>query len=65
MRNRNSMASRGSVLVPKLPDLGYTVNRKRVRRVWRALGFNVRRRKHRKIRTGEPRMLAPTGSGRA
>src|SRR5215510_9160555 len=28
VRNRNSMASRGSVLVPKLPDLGYTVNRK-------------------------------------
>src|SRR4029453_10244937 len=28
LRNRNSMASRGSVLVPKLPDLGYTVNRK-------------------------------------
>jgi hypothetical protein len=28
VRNRNSMAARGSVLVPKLPDLGYTVNRK-------------------------------------
>ncbi len=28
VRNRNSMASRGSVLVPNLPDLGYTVNRK-------------------------------------
>src|SRR5262245_47729974 len=28
VRNRNSMASRGSVLVPKLPDIGYTVNRK-------------------------------------
>jgi hypothetical protein len=28
VRNRNSMASRGSVLVPRLPDLGYTVNRK-------------------------------------
>lgn len=28
VRNRNSMASRGSVLVPKLPDLGYTINRK-------------------------------------
>jgi len=28
VRNRNSMASRGSVLVPNLPDLGYTINRK-------------------------------------
>jgi hypothetical protein len=28
LRNRYSMASRGSVLVPKLPDLGYTINRK-------------------------------------
>src|SRR5262249_5227265 len=28
VRDRNSMASRGSVLVPKLPDLGYTINRK-------------------------------------
>jgi hypothetical protein len=28
VRNRNSMAARGSVLVPRLPDLGYTVNRK-------------------------------------
>ncbi len=28
VRNRNSMAARGSILVPKLPDLGYTVNRK-------------------------------------
>ena len=28
IRNRNSMAARGSVLVPKLPDLGYTINRK-------------------------------------
>jgi hypothetical protein len=28
VRNRNSMAARGSVLVPKLPDLGYTINRK-------------------------------------
>ncbi len=40
---------------------GQDVNRKRVRRVWRALGLSVRRRKHRKIRTGQPRMLAPTG----
>ena len=37
------------------------VNRKRVRRLWRALGLSVRRRKHRKIRTGQPRALAPTG----
>ncbi len=28
LRDRNSMASRGSVLVPNLPDLGYVVNRK-------------------------------------
>ncbi len=28
VRNRYSMAARGSVLVPKLPDLGYTINRK-------------------------------------
>jgi putative transposase len=41
---------------------GQPVNRKRVRPVWRALGLNVRRRKHRKIRTGEPRVLAPTGA---
>jgi hypothetical protein len=27
LRDRYSMAARGSVLVPKLPDLGYTVNR--------------------------------------
>jgi putative transposase len=41
---------------------GQCVNRKRVRRVWRALGLSVRRRKHRKIRTGQPRVLAPTGA---
>jgi putative transposase len=40
---------------------GWRVNRKRVRRVWRALGFHLRRRKHRKIRTGTPRVFAPTG----
>jgi putative transposase len=40
---------------------GQRVNRKRVRRVWRALGLSVRRRKRRKIRTGIPRVLAPTG----
>jgi hypothetical protein len=28
LRNRSSMAARGSVLVPGLPDLGYTVNRR-------------------------------------
>jgi hypothetical protein len=28
VRNRNSMAARGSVLPSKLPDLGYTINRK-------------------------------------
>src|SRR2546428_10077690 len=28
IRNRYSMAARGSVLVAKLPDLGYTVNRR-------------------------------------
>ncbi len=28
LRNRYSMASRGSTLVPKLPDLGYTINRR-------------------------------------
>ena len=33
-----------------------------MRRVWRSLGLNVRRRKHRKIRTGEPRALAPAGA---
>lgn len=41
---------------------GQDVNRKRVRRVWRALGLSVRRRKHRKIRTGQPRVLAPSGA---
>jgi len=41
---------------------GHAVNRKRVRRVWRALGLSVRRRKHRKIRTGEMRSLAPSGA---
>jgi hypothetical protein len=28
VRNRSSMAARGCVLTPKLPDLGYTINRK-------------------------------------
>lgn len=40
---------------------GERVNRKRVRRVWRALGLSVRRKKQRKIRTGQVRVLAPTG----
>ena len=40
---------------------GQCVNRKRVRRVWRALGLSVRRRKLRKIRTGQPRVFTPTG----
>jgi len=39
----------------------WCVNRKRVRRVWRALGLCATRRKRRKIRTGEPRVLTPTG----
>jgi putative transposase len=41
---------------------GQAVNQKRVRRVWRVLGLSVRRKKHRKIRTGQPRVLAPTGA---
>jgi len=40
---------------------GDRVNRKRVRRVWRALGLSVRKKKRRKIRTGQERVLAPTG----
>lgn len=39
----------------------WRVNRKRVRRVWRLLGLNARRKKRRKIRTGQARVLAPTG----
>lgn len=39
----------------------WRVNRKRVRRVWRLLGLNVRKKKRRKIRTGQARVLAPTG----
>src|SRR5213592_1432044 len=31
----------------------WRVNRKRVRRVWRALGLHVRKKKRRKIRTGQ------------
>jgi putative transposase len=40
---------------------GWRVNLKRVRRVWRARGLMVRRPKRKKIRTGNPRVLAPTG----
>ena len=40
---------------------GEQVNRKRVRRVWRLKGLHHRRRRSRKIRTGQPRVLAPTG----
>ena len=41
---------------------GWTVNKKRVRRLWRALGLSRRpHRKTRKIRTGQPRTHAPTG----
>src|SRR5258708_3609501 len=40
---------------------GLAVNRKRVRRVWRALGLQATRKKRRKIRTGQPRVLTPTG----
>lgn len=39
----------------------WRVNRKRVRRVWRALGLCATRKKRRKIRTGMPRPLTPTG----
>jgi hypothetical protein len=41
---------------------GWKVNPKRVRRVWRLLGLHRRRRKHRKIRTGTARVLAPSGA---
>jgi putative transposase len=41
---------------------GWKVNRKRVRRLWRALGLTRRAtRKWRKVRTGVPRPLTPTG----
>jgi putative transposase len=41
---------------------GWTVNKKRVRRLWRSLGLSRRpTRKWRKLRTGVPRPLAPTG----
>jgi putative transposase len=37
------------------------VNRKRVRRVWRLLGLHVRKKKRRKICTGQARVFAATG----
>ena len=40
---------------------GLTINRKRVRRVWRALGLQATRKKRRKLRTGQLRVLAPSG----
>lgn len=41
---------------------GRIVNRKRVRRIWRALGLTwVHRKKSSKIRTGASRVFAPTG----
>jgi len=40
---------------------GSPVNKKRVRRVWRALGLHVRKKKRRKLRTGQLRVFAPTG----
>jgi putative transposase len=39
----------------------WRVNKKRVRRVWRALGLHVRKKKRRKIRTGQARLFAATG----
>ena len=46
-----------------LRDAGHRLNVKRVRRVWRALGLSLRRRKgRRKVRTGKARILAPTGA---
>ena len=39
----------------------WRVNRKRVRRMWRNSGLHVRKKKHRKIRTGQAREFAATG----
>jgi putative transposase len=39
----------------------WRVNKKRVRRVWRLLGLHVRKKKRRKIRTGQARVFAATG----
>ena len=44
-----------------LDQRGWKVNPKRVRRVWRQLGLHQRRRKCRKIRTGQSRTFTPTG----
>jgi putative transposase len=45
-----------------LRRLGQRINRKRVHRVWQLCGFSTRRRrKRKKIRTGKPRVLVPTG----
>jgi putative transposase len=44
-----------------LDQRGWKVNVKRVHRLWRVLGLNHRPRKHRKIRTGQARVFAPTG----
>ena len=40
---------------------GQAVNRKRVRRLWRGLGLCASRKKRRKLRTGQPRVLTPSG----
>lgn len=39
----------------------WCVNRKRVRRLWRMLGLCATRRKRRKLRTGQARVLTPSG----
>ena len=39
----------------------WRVNVKRVRRVWQLLGFHIRKKKGKKIRTGQQRQFAPTG----
>lgn len=40
---------------------GSAVNKKRVRRVWRRLGLHVRKKKRRKLRTGQARVFAAMG----
>jgi putative transposase len=40
---------------------GWRVNRKRVRRVWRVLGLHVRKKKRRKIYSGQSRVFETTG----
>src|SRR5207253_3001616 len=40
---------------------GWSVNKKRVRRVWRLQGLHVRKKKRRKIRTGQTRIFATSG----